>query len=50
MAVKKIICYKDRLKTNDPATIKGIIDGRMNVEKYLERNRGQARSRWDIVY
>ncbi len=32
MAIKKIICYKDRLKTHDPATIKSIIEGRMNVE------------------
>ena len=41
MAVKKRICYKDRLKTHDPATITSIIEGRMNVEKYLERKRGQ---------
>ena len=26
-----------RLKTHDPATIKGIIEGRMNIEKFLER-------------
>ncbi len=32
MAVKKRICYKDRLKTHDPETIKSIIEGRMNVE------------------
>ena len=37
MAVKKRICYKERLKTHDPATIRSIIEGRMNVEKYLER-------------
>ena len=37
MAVKKRICYKDRLKTNNPATKKCIIEGRMNVQKYLER-------------
>ena len=49
MAVKKKIFYNDRLKTYDPATIKGIIECRMNVEKYLERKRGQARSRWDII-
>ena len=49
MAVKKIICYEDRLKTHDPATIKSIIEGRMNVEKYLERKKGQDRSRWDII-
>ena len=27
-------CYKDRLKTHDPATIKSIIEGRMKVEKF----------------
>ena len=36
MAVKKRICYKDRLKTHDPATIKSIIEVRKNVEKYLK--------------
>ena len=35
--IKKRICYKDRLKTHDPATIKSILEGRMNVEKYLEK-------------
>ncbi len=49
MAVKKRICYKDRLKTHDPATIKSKIEGRMNVEKYLERKRGQSRSRWEVI-
>jgi hypothetical protein len=49
MAVKKRICYKYRLKTHDPATIKCLIEGRMNVEKYLERKRGQVRSRWEVV-
>ena len=33
MVVKKRICYKERLKTHDPATITSIIDGRMNVER-----------------
>ena len=42
MAVKKRICYKDRLKTHDKATIKCIIEGRMNVEKYLKRKAGQT--------
>ena len=50
MAVKKRIFYKNRLKTHDPATITSILEGRMNVEKYLERKRGQDRSRWDIMY
>jgi hypothetical protein len=49
MVVKKRICYKDRLKTHDPATIKSIIEGRMNVEKYLERKRGQSSSRWEVI-
>ena len=49
MAVKKRICYKERLKTHDPAAITSIIDGRMNVERYLERKRGQDRSRLDII-
>ena len=29
MAVRKRICYKERLKTYDPATIKSILEGRM---------------------
>ena len=37
MADKKRICYKNRLRTHDPKTFKGIIEGRMNVEKYLEK-------------
>ena len=41
--------YKDRLKTHDPATITSIVDGRMKVEKYLERKRGQDWSRWEII-
>ena len=41
--------YKYRLKTHDPATITSIIEGRMNVEKYLERKRGQDRSRWEVI-
>ena len=49
MAVKKRICYKDRLKTHDPATIKSIIEGRMNVEKYLEKKSGQTISRWEVI-
>ena len=49
LALKKRIFYKEWLKTHDPATIKSIIEGRMNVEKYLERKRGQDRSRWDII-
>ena len=34
LAVKKRICYKDRLKTHDLATITSIIEGRMKVEIY----------------
>ena len=34
MAIKKRLCYKDRLMTYDPCTIKSILEGRMNVEKY----------------
>ena len=41
MAVKKRMCYKDRLKTHDPATIKSIIEGTMNAERYLERKAGK---------
>jgi ribosome-associated translation inhibitor RaiA len=48
MAVKKRICYKDRLKTHDPATIKSIIEGRINAEKYLERKKGQIRKSWEV--
>ena len=49
MAVKKRKCYKDRLKTHDTETIKSIIEGRMNVEQYLERKAGKTSSRWDII-
>ncbi len=49
MAVKKRICYKDRLKTHDSATIKSIIEGRMNVEKHLETKRGQTISTWEVI-
>ncbi len=49
MAVKKRKCYKDRLKNHDPATIKSIIEGRMNVEKYLEIKKGQTISRWKVI-
>ena len=49
MVVEKRICYKERLKTHEQATITSIIDGRMNVERYLERKRGQDRSRLDII-
>ncbi len=49
MTVKKRICYKDRLKTHDLATIKSIIECRMNVEKYLEIKRGQTISKWEVI-
>ena len=35
MAVKKRICYKERLKCHNPSTISGIIEGRIRIEKYL---------------
>ena len=38
---------KDRLKTHDPATIKGIIEGRMNVEIYVTE--GRLRDLEDLV-
>ena len=34
MAVKKRMCYKERLKCHTPSTISGIIEGRLKVEKY----------------
>jgi hypothetical protein len=49
MTIKKRICYKERLKTHDPVTIKSIIEGRMNVEKYLEIKKGQTISRWEVI-
>ena len=39
MAVKKRICYRERLKTHDRATIRSIIGGKMNVERKEERTR-----------
>ena len=36
------------LITQYPARIKWIIEGSMNVEKYLERKGGQDKSRWGI--
>ena len=49
MAVKKRICYMDRLKSHDPNTIKNIIEGRMKVEKYIEKKTGKTNSKWDII-
>ena len=37
MAIKERICYEDRLMTHNLGTVKSIIEGRMNVEKYLEK-------------
>ena len=48
MAVKKRICYKERLKCYNPNTIKGIIEGRMKTEKYLEKKNGGKTNNWDI--
>ena len=49
MAVKKRICYKDRLKCYDTNTINNIIDSRIRVEKYLEKKNGKTTSKWDII-
>jgi hypothetical protein len=38
-----------KLKSHDPATIKSIIEGRMNVENYLEIKKGQTISRWEVI-
>ena len=48
MAVKKRICYKERLKCYNPNTIKGIIEGRIRTEKYLEKKNGGKTNKWDI--
>ena len=40
MAVKKRICYKERLKCYNPSTISGIIEGRIKIEKYVEKKNG----------
>ena len=37
MAVKKSICYKDRLKTHDQGTNKSTLEGIRNVEIYKTR-------------
>ena len=49
MAVKKRMCYKERLKCYTPSTISGIIEGRLKVEKYLERKNGNKTNKWDII-
>ena len=48
MAVKKRICYKERLKSCNPNTINGIIEGRIKTEKYLEKKNGGKTNKWDI--
>ena len=48
MAVKKRICYKERLKCYNPNTIKGIIEGRIKTEKYIEKKNGGKTNKWDI--
>ena len=48
MAVKKRICYKESLKCYNPNTIKGIIEGRIRVEKYLEKKNGGKTNKWDL--
>ena len=37
MAVKKRICYKERLKSCNPNTINGIIEGRITTENTLRK-------------
>ena len=49
MAVKKRICYKERLKCYSPNTIKGIIEGRIKMEKYLEKKNGGKTNKWDLA-
>ena len=39
MAVKKRICYKDRLICYDANTMSNVIDSRIRVEKYLEKKK-----------
>ena len=48
MAVKKRIGYKERLKCYNPSTISGIIEGRIRVEKYLEKKNGYKTNKWDL--
>ena len=48
MAVKKRICYKERLKCHNPNTIKGIIEGQIRVEKYLGKKNGGKTNKWDL--
>ena len=48
MAVKKRICYKERLKCYNPNTIRGIIEGRISTEKYIEKKNGGKTNKWDV--
>ena len=48
MAVKKRICYKKWVKCYNPSTKKKrIFEGRIRVEKYLEKNGGKT-NKWDM--
>ena len=44
------ICYKERLKCYTPATISGIIEGRMRIEKYMEKKNGNKTNKWDTTH
>ena len=47
MAIKKRICYKDRLTCHDAKNIKNIIENRIKTEKYIEKKNGKTISKWD---
>ena len=41
LLIRSIKCY-------NPNTIKGIIEGRIRTEKYLEKKNGGKTNKWDI--
>ena len=39
----------ERLKSQDPNTIRSLIESRIRVEKYAEKKSGKTISKWDII-
>ena len=48
LSITNVKYNEDRLKCYNPNTIKGIIEGRMKTEKYLEKKNGEKTNKWDI--
>lgn len=48
MVIAKRICYMERLKQYDENAISNIIEGRIKVEKCVEKKKGIRVSKWDV--